>query len=99
MNPAWFSGRLKELREAKGLTQAELAELAGLSQRAISHWEQGQREPLWSNILTLCAALGVLPEAFMEAPEDRPPTPRGRPPKEQPPPPPRRPPGRPRKGG
>lgn len=40
-----FGTRLKELREEKGLSQAELAKQTGLSQSAISLWEDGKRSP------------------------------------------------------
>lgn len=32
--------RLKELRKSKGLSQAELAELVGMTKEAVSHWEK-----------------------------------------------------------
>ncbi|HEY8506369.1 MAG TPA: helix-turn-helix transcriptional regulator [Gemmataceae bacterium] len=63
-----FAARLRELRELAGLSQKELAERSGLSQRAVSHWEQGLREPMWSNVLALAAALGVPITAFLEPP-------------------------------
>ena len=36
--------RLKELREDKDLTQAEIAKILNISQRAYSHYEIGSRE-------------------------------------------------------
>jgi transcriptional regulator with XRE-family HTH domain len=36
---------LKAAREAKGLTQQQVAEAIGVSQSAIGNWEQGLREP------------------------------------------------------
>jgi transcriptional regulator with XRE-family HTH domain len=74
-----FGPRLKELREQGGLSQKALADKAGVSQNAVSHWEQGLREPSWSNILALSQALGVTCEAFTTAPEERPTAGRGRP--------------------
>jgi len=59
-----FSSKLKELRESKGLSQKQLAEIAGLSQRAVSHWEQGLRSPSWDAVLALADALGVSCEVF-----------------------------------
>lgn len=32
--------RLKQLRESKGMTQKELADLVGMTKEAISHWEK-----------------------------------------------------------
>lgn len=63
-----FGKRLKELREATGLTQKELADRAGLSLRAVSHWEQGLREPGYSNLRALAKALGTDLNAFAEPP-------------------------------
>ncbi len=65
-----FGERLKVLREKAGLSQAELAERAGISQRAISHWELGKREPLISAVQKLCAALGVSCDVFFAKDED-----------------------------
>jgi transcriptional regulator with XRE-family HTH domain len=45
MDQRVFAARLKELRQAAGLSQKELAEKIGVSRRAVSHWEQGLREP------------------------------------------------------
>lgn len=63
-----FADRLKALREKKGLTQKALANLAGLSLKAVSHWEQGLREPSWSNVQALADALGVDCRAFQVKP-------------------------------
>ena len=40
-----FAERLKELRTEKGLTQRQLAQATGLSQTAITQWENKLREP------------------------------------------------------
>ena len=37
--------RIKELRKANNLTQADLAERIGVSLGAVKHWEQGRGEP------------------------------------------------------
>lgn len=36
---------IKERREAKGISQSELARLVGLSRQAVSLWESGSRIP------------------------------------------------------
>jgi transcriptional regulator with XRE-family HTH domain len=79
VNGKWFGARLQELRQKTGLSQKELADKAGVSQRAISHWEQGIREPKWSNVLVLAEALGVDCQAFLEEPCERRQPSRGRP--------------------
>ncbi len=101
MEAAWFASRLKELREAKGWTQQELADASGVSQRAISHIEQGVHEPVWSTVVALCQALGVACDEFMKRPQPRPSGGPGRPRKgdeQQGEDKPKRPRGRPRKG-
>ncbi|MDE6676740.1 MAG: helix-turn-helix domain-containing protein [Clostridia bacterium] len=40
-----FNDRLKELRKEKGLSQTELAKELEVSQRSVSSWETGFREP------------------------------------------------------
>jgi transcriptional regulator with XRE-family HTH domain len=75
----WFPGRLRELREGAGLTQAQLAEKVGVGRDAVARWEAGVREPGWSYVLALAEALGVDCTAFTVKPEDTPPHGPGRP--------------------
>jgi transcriptional regulator with XRE-family HTH domain len=100
MGADWFPGRLRELREAAGLSREELAKKAGVSEPGLIKWEQGEREPGWSNVLALAQALGVTCEAFTQPPAEREPPGRGRPKKEkeEEPPEKKRPRGRPKKG-
>jgi transcriptional regulator with XRE-family HTH domain len=56
---------LKELREAQGWSQAQLAGYAGLHRFAIAKLEQGLREPTWATALKLAKALGVEVGAFV----------------------------------
>ena len=85
MNAEWFAGRLRELREAAGLTQQQLADRSGTGWRTIAHLEGGDRQPSWGTVLALCQALGVTCEAFTHEPvADLAPRP-GRPPKAAPP--------------
>jgi transcriptional regulator with XRE-family HTH domain len=84
MSHEYFAGRLKELREAKGWTQEELARKAGVSQRGIANWELGLRAPSWPNVVALAEALGVPTDTFLKPPAKRPPAGRGRPPKGKP---------------
>ncbi|MDB4916557.1 MAG: hypothetical protein JWM95_4201 [Gemmatimonadetes bacterium] len=59
--------RLKELREARGLTQLALGELADVRQATISEMESGRRQRIDLDILErLADALGVEPSALLE---------------------------------
>lgn len=49
--------RLKEARAEKGLSQAQLAELVGVSRNTISSIENGQFGPTAKLALILCIAL------------------------------------------
>lgn len=50
---------LKELRKDKGLTQKELAEKIGISDKTISKWENGNSFPDTTMLLPLCNVLDV----------------------------------------
>ena len=80
MQAEWFGPRLKELREAAGLTQQELAERAGMTREGIAQLETGRREPAWRSVVALCQVLGVGCGEFLKAPARRMRTRRGRPP-------------------
>ena len=54
-----FGKRIRELREAKDLSQEELAEAADLHAVQISHIEGGRNEPKLTTILRLAKALGM----------------------------------------
>lgn len=54
-----FSERLKELRLEKGLTQIELANMLGISQKSYSHWETQKTEPSFENLVKLADLLDV----------------------------------------
>ncbi len=74
-----LGNRLRELREGAELSREQLAELAGVSVRAVVQWELGEREPGWFNMLALAEALGVDCTAFTQAPAERPSAGPGRP--------------------
>lgn len=50
---------IAELRHEKGLTQTELGEKIGVTNKTISRWENGNYMPDISVITTLCLALGI----------------------------------------
>jgi transcriptional regulator with XRE-family HTH domain len=55
---------LRQLREAAGLSQAELAERAGMHRFGVAKIERGERVPGWDTVLALGKALGVPCTAF-----------------------------------
>jgi transcriptional regulator with XRE-family HTH domain len=52
-------GNVRRFREAKGLTQEQLADLSGFSQQYISGLERGRRNPTIVSLYELALALGV----------------------------------------
>ena len=60
-----FATRLKNLRIEKGYTQEELADLIDCAPGLISYYESMQREPGFSNILSLCKVFGESPDYLM----------------------------------
>src|SRR5579885_2341720 len=61
-----FGFNLARLRRERGMTQAQLAERAGLHLHGLTKLEQGDRQPSWETVQTLAKALGVTCEAFTE---------------------------------
>jgi transcriptional regulator with XRE-family HTH domain len=66
--PSPFSARLRQLREKAGLTQARLAERAGLHLSAVTRFEQGLRSPSLVTAGSLAAALGVRVDDLLAPP-------------------------------
>ncbi|NBD25549.1 helix-turn-helix domain-containing protein [Paenibacillus glycinis] len=54
-----FRHRLRQRRKEFNLTQAELAESAGLSAQMISNWERGYTQPNKDEIMILVWQLGL----------------------------------------
>ena len=67
-----FGVVLKRLREEAGLSQAALAEKAGMNVFGIAKIEQGLREPGWGTVLKLTAALDVECTAFCAGAKKKP---------------------------
>ena len=64
--------RIRELRQGKNLTQAQLAELAGVRQATISDLESGKSRRLLEVIDKLARALKVEPGDLLERAPARP---------------------------
>lgn len=54
-----FHERIKHLRKEKGLSQTELGNKLGLSQKQVSHLEVGRNEPDINTICKYCAYFNV----------------------------------------
>jgi putative transcriptional regulator len=67
-----FGPRLRQLREAAGLTQAELARQIDVSRQFINLLESGESDPSWVTVRKLAAVLGVSVAAFEGSPPPRP---------------------------
>jgi transcriptional regulator with XRE-family HTH domain len=61
----WIAQRIREAREARGWTQAELAQRLLKTQTAVSYWEAGKRTPGLDDLLDLSEALGVDVDSFL----------------------------------
>ena len=59
--------RLRELREAAGLSQLQLAAASGLTHEAITRLEAGKNAPYAATVRTLARALAVEPARFVSA--------------------------------
>lgn len=62
--------RLKELRQEKGLTQAEVAKSVKTSQRNIGRWENGENEPTASFIAKLAEFFQVSTDYLLGLEDD-----------------------------
>lgn len=56
---------IKSLRESRGLTQAQLGDAVGVSEKAVSAWETGKREPRMGTVEKLAELLGVAVSTFL----------------------------------
>ena len=59
MNTYVTGNTIRQLRETRKLTQAELAEKIGVSSKTISKWETGKSLPDSSIMLELCSTLDI----------------------------------------
>ena len=59
MNQEVIGKFIAECRKEKNMTQQELADKLGVTDRAISHWENGRRLPDYSMLKDLCDVLSI----------------------------------------
>jgi transcriptional regulator with XRE-family HTH domain len=60
-----FGQRLHELREAAGLSQQQMADKLGMSQRAYSHWERRSVALRADQVTSLAKILGVTADSLL----------------------------------
>lgn len=60
-----MKNRIKEVREAQGLSQTRLAELSGVHRVSIARYELGVNEPTAKNLMKLAIAMNVSIDELM----------------------------------
>lgn len=60
------SNKIKELRKVNCITQKQLGDLLGISDRAVSKWESGLSKPSGQNLISLAKIFNVSVECFFE---------------------------------
>lgn len=61
-----FSLRLKEILEEKKMTVYRLSKKTGISQSTLSRYINGERQPLFQNVVAIANTLGVGLDYFRE---------------------------------
>ena len=70
MNDYKFGNFIYALRQKAGLSQSGLAERLGVTDKAVSKWENGKAKPTTNTIRKLAALFGVPVEAILQMKED-----------------------------
>lgn len=60
-----FGARLAQIRQSRGLTQAELGRAAGVSNRVIAYYEQADAQPPGAMLADLARALRVSTDTLL----------------------------------
>ncbi len=61
-----FSEKIRFLRKKNKLSQAELGKMVGVSNRAVSKWENGESFPSTDTLLSVATAFGVTLDFFLK---------------------------------
>lgn len=61
-----ISEKIHQLRIEKDLTQSQLAKIAGVSDKAVSAWELGTRDPKLKFIQNICVHFGLDIHSFVD---------------------------------
>lgn len=65
-----ISRKIYLLRTESGLTQSEFAKIAGVTDKAVSAWEQGKRDPKIKYIKPVCNHFGIDVNSFIDETSD-----------------------------
>lgn len=68
--PKFVGERLREAREARGLTCTSLAELIGVSRQAVSQYEKARQSPSPAIMDKICSVLGLPRAQFLHQPRE-----------------------------
>ena len=60
-----FAANLRAVRRARGLSQIDLANAAGLSMRYIGRLERGEKSPTLTTVATIAEALSIEPRLLI----------------------------------
>lgn len=63
---ASIADNIKAIRQMYGLTQSELGKIAGVSDKAVSTWEAGQKEPRMGPIQRISDHFGILKSVIID---------------------------------
>src|SRR5256885_10530471 len=72
-----FAQRIRERARELGLSDAEVARRAGLSERRYGYYSTGEREPNLATLVRICEVLAATPNDLL-LPEGKPPAQSGR---------------------
>ena len=64
-----IGGRIKDTREAAGMSQSDLARAAGIPRQYVSAWEAGAWDPGLQNLVVLSNVLGITLDQLMKEEE------------------------------
>lgn len=66
-----IADNIKRLRETYGLTQAELGAIAGVTDKAVSTWESGEKSPRMGAVQKIADHFGISKSAILLDETDR----------------------------
>lgn len=64
-------GNMKAERVRRGLSIQQVSEMVGVHVNAVSRWENGEAEPMGSNLIKLSRLYSCSPEYLMEQTNER----------------------------